>query len=63
MSDKSALKAKQDELSALTDKFVSEFLASALVRSLLAPLESEIELLKEKLAPSAKKDEAKPDAS
>ena len=59
--DKKDLKVKQDELDATRERLVDEHLASASVRGVLAPLEREVDVLKEKLGllKDEKKDEGK----
>lgn len=49
ITDTNVLKSKKDELEAWEQKLVDEFLATALVQHVLAPLKSEIAVLEEKL--------------
>lgn len=57
MADKSELKDKKDALKALEDELVRDFLASAMVRHIMAPLEVEIAALEAKVSPKKSKAE------
>lgn len=61
ITDTNVLKAKEAELGDLKDKIIGEHLASAAVRDVLAPLESEIAVLAEKI--EGKKEDGSSEAS